>query len=204
MRLNKGLWVAQGMLAALFLFAGVSKLMLPIEAMAGPVAFPGWFLRFIGVVETLGAVGLILPWLFKIRPELTPLAASGLVIIMLGATVVTLIGGMGPAAAIPFVDRRARGVGGLRPGPADACRVLNAELAEHAESSVGCPLRAPRPLRSVHRVRGYARRQKTINAELAETAESESFVSFVSSVLSTRHGSAHASGCRRLLARRPP
>ena len=37
------------------------------------------------------------------RPELTPLAASGLVIIMLGATVVTLIGGMGPAAAIPFV-----------------------------------------------------------------------------------------------------
>ena len=102
MRLNKGLWVAQGLLAALFLFAGVSKLMLPIEAMAGPVAFPGWFLRFIGVVETLGAVGLILPWLFKIRPELTPLAASGLVIIMLGATVVTLIGGMGPAAAIPF------------------------------------------------------------------------------------------------------
>jgi len=103
MRLNKGLWVAQGMLAALFLFAGVSKLMLPIEAMAGPVAFPGWFLRFIGIAETLGAVGLILPWLFRIRPELTPLAASGLVIIMLGATSVTLVSGMGAAAMMPFV-----------------------------------------------------------------------------------------------------
>jgi hypothetical protein len=102
MRLNKGLWVAQGVLAALFLFAGVSKLVLPIEAMAGPVYLPGWFLRFIGVAETLGAVGLILPWLFKIRPELTPLAASGLVIIMLGATVVTLVGGIGPGALIPF------------------------------------------------------------------------------------------------------
>jgi DoxX-like family len=102
MRLNKGLWVAQGMLAVLFLFAGVSKLVLPIEAMAGPVALPGWFLRFIGVAETLGAVGLILPCLFKIHPELTPLAASGLVIIMIGATVVTLIGGMGAAALMPL------------------------------------------------------------------------------------------------------
>jgi DoxX-like protein len=102
MRFNRGLWVAQGLLALLFLFAGVSKLVLPIEAMAGPVSLPGWFLRFIGIAETLGAVGLILPWLFKIRPELTPLAASGLVIIMLGATAVTLIGGMGPAAVVPF------------------------------------------------------------------------------------------------------
>ena len=103
MRFNRGLWVAQGLLALLFLFAGVSKLVLPIEAMAGPVAFPGWFLRFIGVVETLGAVGLVLPWLLKIRPELTPLAASGLVIVMIGATLVTLIGGMGAAAVVPFV-----------------------------------------------------------------------------------------------------
>jgi DoxX-like protein len=102
MRTNTKLWVAQGLLALLFLLAGVSKLMPPIEAMAGPVAFPGWFLRFIGIVETLGAVGLIVPWLFSIRPELTPLAASGLVIVMIGATVVTLIGGMGAAALLPF------------------------------------------------------------------------------------------------------
>ena len=102
MRFNRGLWVAQALLALLFLFAGVTKLVLPIEAMAGPVAFPGWFLRFIGVAETLGAIGLILPWLFKICPELTPLAAAGLVIIMIGATVVTLIGGIGPGALMPF------------------------------------------------------------------------------------------------------
>ena len=102
MKVNTRLWIAQGVLALLFLFAGVSKLVLPIEAMAGPVAFPGWFLRFIGIVETLGAIGLILPWLFMIRPELTPLAASGLVIVMIGATAVTLIGGMGAAAFMPF------------------------------------------------------------------------------------------------------
>ncbi|HXT30671.1 MAG TPA: DoxX family protein [Vicinamibacterales bacterium] len=102
MRSNRGLWVAQALLALLFLFAGVSKLVLPIEAMAGPVAFPGWFLRFIGMAETFGAIGLILPWLFKICPELTPLAAAGLVIIMIGATVVTLIGGLGPGALMPF------------------------------------------------------------------------------------------------------
>jgi uncharacterized membrane protein YphA (DoxX/SURF4 family) len=103
MRSNRGLWVAQALLALLFLFAGVTKLVLPIEAMAGPVAFPGWFLRFIGIAETLGAVGLILPWLFKICPELTPLAAAGLVIIMIGATVITLIGGAGAAASMPFL-----------------------------------------------------------------------------------------------------
>ena len=102
MRSNRGLWVAQALLALLFLFAGVSKLVLPIEAMAGPVAFPGWFLRFIGMAETFGAIGLILPWLFKICPELTPLAAAGLVMIMIGATVVTLIGGLGPGALMPF------------------------------------------------------------------------------------------------------
>jgi len=102
MRSNRGLWIAQALLALLFLFAGVSKLVLPIEAMAGPVAFPGWFLRFIGMAETFGAIGLILPWLFKICPELTPLAAAGLVIIMIGATVVTLIGGLGPGALMPF------------------------------------------------------------------------------------------------------
>ena len=78
------------------------KLVLPIEAMAGPVALPGLFLRFIGVAEVLGAAGLILPWLLKIRPELTALAAAGLVVIMVGATAVTLTAGM-PGAVVPFL-----------------------------------------------------------------------------------------------------
>src|SRR5262245_38260210 len=67
----------------------------------GPVALPGLFVRFIGVAETLGAIGLILPWLLRIRPVLTPLAAGGLVIIMIGATVITLIGGGGVMSLIP-------------------------------------------------------------------------------------------------------
>jgi uncharacterized membrane protein YphA (DoxX/SURF4 family) len=87
------LWTIQVLLAALFLFAGVMKLVLPLDKMTGPVPVPGLFLRFIGVCETLGALGLILPGLFRIRPGLTPLAAAGLVVIMLGATVLNLRGG---------------------------------------------------------------------------------------------------------------
>ncbi|HEV8397402.1 MAG TPA: DoxX family protein [Vicinamibacterales bacterium] len=103
MKRNVTLWVIQGLLAALFLFAGSMKLILPIEAMAGPVSLPGWFLRFIGVAEVTGAVGLILPWLMRIQPRLTPVAASGLVVIMSGATVITVIGGPAATAAVPFV-----------------------------------------------------------------------------------------------------
>ena len=97
------LWVVQGLLALLFLFAGVMKLILPLEAMQGPVVLPGPFLRFIGVAEVLGALGLILPGLLRLRPGLTPLAAAGLVIIMMGATVVTLAGGQLAPALLPAV-----------------------------------------------------------------------------------------------------
>ena len=103
MRKNVTLWVIQGLLAALFLFAGGMKLVLPIEAMAGPVALPGLLLRFIGVAEVLGAVGLILPGLMRIHSELTPVAAAGLVIIMVGATVITAMGGTIAPAVVPFI-----------------------------------------------------------------------------------------------------
>ena len=97
------LWVVQGLLAAIFLFAGGVKLVLAPEELVGPVAMPIPFVRFIGVAEVLGAIGLILPMLLGIRPALTPLAALGLVIIMIGATVVGLIGGLVPAALISGV-----------------------------------------------------------------------------------------------------
>jgi hypothetical protein len=103
MKKNVTLWVVQGLLAALFLFAGVMKLVLPVEAMAGPVALPGLFLRFIGVCEALGAVGLILPGLLRIHQELTPVAAAGLVIIMVGAVVVTMMGGSIAPAVVPLI-----------------------------------------------------------------------------------------------------
>ena len=100
---NAMLWILQGLLAALFLFAGGMKLVMPLDQMAGPVALPGAFLRFIGVAEVLGAIGLVLPWLLKIRPGLTPLAALGLLVIMCGATIITLIGGQVGGAIVPFV-----------------------------------------------------------------------------------------------------
>ena len=101
--MTHALWVAQTLLALLFLFAGVMKLVLPLDQMTGPVELPGFFLRFIGVAETLGALGLILPGLLGIRPGLTPLAAAGLVVIMIGATVVTVAGGDVAMAGIPAV-----------------------------------------------------------------------------------------------------
>ena len=97
------LWIVQGLLAALFLLAGGMKLVLPVEEMTRQIQLPGLFLRFIGVAEVLGAIGLVLPGLLRIRPGLTPLAAAGLVIIMIGATVVTLASGMLAPALISLV-----------------------------------------------------------------------------------------------------
>src|SRR5262249_15523505 len=88
--MNVLLWIIQILLAALFLFAGVLKLVLPLDKLTGPVAVPGLFLRFIGLCETLGGLGLILPGLLRIRTGLTPLAAAGLGIIMVGAAVLNL------------------------------------------------------------------------------------------------------------------
>jgi uncharacterized membrane protein YphA (DoxX/SURF4 family) len=98
---NYSLWVIQWLLALLFLWAGVLKLVMSLESLKGPVALPGLFVRFIGVAETLGGIGLILPWLLRIKPILTPLAAAGLVIIMIGATVITLMSGGGALALFP-------------------------------------------------------------------------------------------------------
>ena len=103
MRYNKVLWTVQALLAALFLFAGAMKLILPIEAMAGPVALPGPFLRFLGVAEVLGAMGLILPGLVRVHMELTPAAAAGLVVIMTGATIITCVSTGAAAALFPLL-----------------------------------------------------------------------------------------------------
>jgi uncharacterized membrane protein YphA (DoxX/SURF4 family) len=93
------LWIIQGLLAALFIFAGVMKFVMPIETMTQEMPLPGLLLRFIGVCEILGGIGLVLPALLGIRPGLTTLAAIGLIIIMVGAVVITAMSG-GPAEAI--------------------------------------------------------------------------------------------------------
>lgn len=99
------LWIIQVLLALLFLVAGGTKLVLSLEVMKSmgspnQILLPGLLIRFIGVCEVLGALGLVLPGLLRIRPGLTPLAAAGLVIIMIGATVLT-IAGDGFAMALP-------------------------------------------------------------------------------------------------------
>jgi len=97
------LWTIQVLLALLFLFAGGMKLVMPIEEMTKQMPMPGLFLRFIGVAELLGGLGLVLPGLLRIRPGLTPLAAAGLVIIMVGATALILAIGLVATALIPLV-----------------------------------------------------------------------------------------------------
>ena len=83
------LWTFQVLLAALFLLSGAIKLSVPPGVLYEMVPMPELFVRFIGTCEALGAIGLILPSLLRIRPGLTPLAATGLVIIMAGATALT-------------------------------------------------------------------------------------------------------------------
>lgn len=101
---NRALWVVQLLLALLFVSSGVMKFVMPLAKMQeGPIKFPGLFLHFIGLAEVLGGLGLILPGLLRIRRGLTPLAAIGLLIIMAGATIVTLMGGGGATTLIPLV-----------------------------------------------------------------------------------------------------
>ena len=103
-KVNVALWIAQGLLAALFLFAGGSKLAMPVAELARLASpLPGPFMVFIGIAEALGGLGLVLPALLRIRPGLTALAASGLVIIMIGAVVTTLSTPRPALAVIPLV-----------------------------------------------------------------------------------------------------
>ncbi len=92
--MNILLWIIQILLALLFMFAGVSKFLMPAEEMAQnmPAFLSINFIYFVGVCEVLGSLGLVLPWALKIKPGLTPLAASLLFILMIGAVVVSAIG----------------------------------------------------------------------------------------------------------------
>lgn len=99
------LWTLQALLALVFLMAGVMKLVTPLDTLAQMIPLDGTFVRFIGCCETLGAVGLILPSLLRIRPELTVWAAAGLVAIMTAATLLTpsFTDGEIAPAALPLV-----------------------------------------------------------------------------------------------------
>lgn len=89
--LNITLWVAQVILAAMFLMAGIMKSTQPIEELGKSLPWVNDFslglVRFIGISELLGGIGLLLPALLRIKPIFTPLAALGLFSIMVFAFV---------------------------------------------------------------------------------------------------------------------
>jgi len=89
--MNSILWIIQILLAVLFVFAGVTKFFMPADEMAKnmPTYIPIWVIYFIGICEILGGIGLVVPWFTKIKPSLTPLAATLLLVIMIGATTFT-------------------------------------------------------------------------------------------------------------------
>lgn len=93
--MHTALWIVAWLLATVFLVAGSNKLLIPREKLATAPG-GGWvmdfspsFVKLLGAVEILGAVGLILPALLDVAPVLVPLAATGLATIMVGAAIVT-------------------------------------------------------------------------------------------------------------------
>jgi len=93
-RMNIAVWIVSGMLAAAYLFAGTNKASRPKDKLVDSLPWAEDFgpatIKFIGIMEILGAIGLILPWPTGIAPVLTPLAATGLVILQLLAITVHL------------------------------------------------------------------------------------------------------------------
>jgi len=104
--LHIALWVVQVLLAVAFGMAGVMKTTTPIAVLAEKMAWvssAGGLVRFIGASELAAAVGLILPSATRIRPGLTPLAAAGLVLIMILAMPVHIARGEFSALPINLV-----------------------------------------------------------------------------------------------------
>jgi hypothetical protein len=90
-QLSASLWTLQALLALIFIMTGAMKVLMPAEMLEAQSPLPVIVPRFVGLCELAGALGLILPGLLRIRPILTPLAAAGLVVLMICATILTPI-----------------------------------------------------------------------------------------------------------------
>ncbi len=105
--MNIALWIVQGLLAVMFLMAGAMKISQPKEKLAAQMPWVNDFaptvVKLIGLLEVLGAVGLVAPMLTGIQPWLTPLAAAGLALTMLGAMITHLRRGETPMIAVNAV-----------------------------------------------------------------------------------------------------
>ena len=103
-RRNTVLWTLQIVLALLFAFAGTSKFVMDPAQLAPPGSpVSADFIRFIGVCECLGAIGLIVPQWTGILPRLTAIAAICLIVIMIGAVIITLMTQPASLAILPFI-----------------------------------------------------------------------------------------------------
>lgn len=104
--LGASLWIAQSILTLMFVMAGVLKTTTPLDRLAGMLPWtadvPGGLVRFIGVAEFAGALGLILPALLRVAPWLTALASFGLTVVMLLAAAFHLSRGESAAIGMPI------------------------------------------------------------------------------------------------------
>ena len=136
--MNIVLWIVQILLALVFAGAGVSKLVTPVADLAAqmPLPLPAQDITFrlIGALEVLGAIGLIFPWLLRIVPRLTPIAAACLAVEMVVATVYTVIGmGFAPAAMPLILGLLSAGVA-IGRWPSAGLRDRSVERREDAAS----------------------------------------------------------------------
>ncbi len=92
--LNITLWIVQIILALLFIMTGVVKFTSSIEEQRSQMEWPKHvsegLIHFVGIIEIVGALGLLLPSILKIKPQLTPWAAIGLALIMIFATILNV------------------------------------------------------------------------------------------------------------------
>jgi uncharacterized membrane protein YphA (DoxX/SURF4 family) len=105
--LNVALWIAQLALCVVFAVTGFMKVTMPIARLARTMSWvsgvPPALVHVIGLAELAGALGVLLPALTRVHPELTPLAAVCLTIVMALATVVNLAGGEATRAPVTLV-----------------------------------------------------------------------------------------------------
>lgn len=106
-RLNIALWVVQSLLAAMFLMAGANKLFQSLPELSKMLPWvtqvPEGLVRFIGISELLGGLGILLPSILRIKPNLTSLAALGLAVVMLLATLFHISKGETSVIAMPII-----------------------------------------------------------------------------------------------------
>jgi uncharacterized membrane protein YphA (DoxX/SURF4 family) len=91
--MNTLLWVLQILLALIFTYSGVCKLLFSEKKLVaigqtGVEGLPVSLIRFIGLAEILGSIGIIMPWLIKVFPVLTPISAICFAIIMASAAII--------------------------------------------------------------------------------------------------------------------